>query len=53
MSKDDSCEDGEDAGSNNDGDSTADGGGSEAIRIPSESPSKSWWNMIAVTRDTT
>jgi len=27
-------------------------GGSPAIRMPRESPSKSWWNMIAVTRDT-
>jgi hypothetical protein len=27
-------------------------GGSEAIRIPRESPSNSWWKMIAVTRDT-
>lgn len=24
--------------------------GNPAIRMPSESPSKSWWKMIAVTR---
>jgi hypothetical protein len=29
-----------------------DGGGSAAIRIPSERPSNSWWNVMAVTRDT-
>ena len=27
------------------------GEGRAAMRIPRESPSKSWWNVIAVTRD--
>ena len=27
-------------------------GVSAAIRMPRDSPSKSWWNVIAVTRDT-
>lgn len=36
---------------NEDG-SDALGGGRDAIRIPNERPSNSWWKIIAVTRDT-
>jgi hypothetical protein len=47
---DDSDRDGD--GDGDDGQGVCVGGESEAILIPRDSPSKSWWNMIAVTSDT-
>ena len=51
MSRQDVWEDADDNGVSELGSGDGSAGGREAIRIPRESPSKSWWNIMAVTRD--